>query len=341
MLPIRSRAGFPSMTTLPDWMQPSGPIRIGISSCLLGEPVRFDGQHKRDAYITGTLAAHFEFVPVCPEVAVGLGVPRPPLRLVAAGDAPPRALGVRDPTLDPSDALRAYGRRMAAELGDLSGYLFKGGSPSCGMERVPLVRPGGGAPRRSGVGLYAEALLAALPELPAEEEGRLGDPGLRENFVERVYAYRRWQSLRAAGLSAARLVDFHARHTLALLAHGAEPARRLGQLAATAGTVGARPLAALADEYGHAFMALLRRKATRRSQATVLRHLQGCLKRVLDAAERTELSETITAYRNGEVPLSVPLTLLQHHFRRHPHLTVAGQTYLEPEPGELMLRNGI
>ena len=329
------------MTTLPDWMQLSGPIHIGISSCLLGEPVRFDGRHKRDAYITGTLAAHFEFVPVCPEVAVGLGVPRPPIRLMAADDvrdALPRALGVRDPALDPTDALRAYGRRMAVELGGLSGYLLKRGSPSCGMERVPVYRPGGGAPRRNGVGLYAGALLAALPELPAEEEGRLGDPVLRDNFIERVYAYRRWQALRAAGLSAARLADFHARHRLALMAHGVEPARRLGQLVAGAGQ---RPLVALAADYGRGFMALLRRKATRRSHSTVLRHLQGTLQRALDGADRAELTETIAAYHKGDVPLIVPLTLLRHHFRRHPHPTVAGQTYLEPHPRERMLREGV
>jgi uncharacterized protein YbgA (DUF1722 family)/uncharacterized protein YbbK (DUF523 family) len=326
------------MTAPPDWMQPRAPIRIGISSCLLGEAVRFDGQHKRDAFITGTLAACFTFVPVCPEVAVGLGVPRPPLRLVDTGGGPPSALGVRDPTLDPSAALRTYGRRMAAELHDLGGYLFKRGSPSCGMERVKVYRPAGGAPVVRGVGLYAEAFMAAQPLLPVEEEGRLGDPALRGNWIERVYAYHRWRALLAARLTPGRLVEFHNRHKLALMAHGAEPARRLGRLVAAAGT---RPIAEVGAAYGQAFMETLRRKATRRSHTHVLQHLQGTLERALDAADTAELGDVIAAYRAGQVPLVVPITLLKHHFRRHPHPTMAGQTYLEPHPAELMLRNAI
>jgi len=326
------------MTVPPDWMQPHAPIRVGISSCLLGQEVRWDGNHSRDAYVNGTLAACFEFVPVCPELAVGLGVPRPPIRLVSVGSGLPRALGVRDAALDPSEALRAYGRRMAVELNDLSGYILKRGSPSCGMERVKVYRPTGGTPALRGVGLYAEELLAARPELPVEEEGRLGDPVLRENFIERVYAYHRWRALLAAGLTPARLVAFHNRHKLALMAHGAEPARRLGRLVAEAGT---GRLSELGPAYGRAFMEVLRRKATRRTHTNVLQHLQGYLKRVLDAEDKAELGEMIEAYRTGQVPLIVPVTLLNHHFRRHPHPYVAGQTYLQPHPRELMLRNGI
>lgn len=330
------------MRAEPDWMQPPGPVRVGVSACLLGEAVRYDGRHKRDAYIVGTLGACFQLVPVCPEVAVGLGVPRQPVRLVAvpgAGpDAPPRALGVKDPALDPSDALRDYGRRMAAELGPISGYLLKSGSPSCGMARVKVYGPRGGAPARRGVGLYAGALMVARPNLPVEEEGRLGDPVLRENFIARVYAYHRWQALLAAGFTPGRLVTFHDRHKLTLMAHGAEPARRLGRLVAQAGR---RPPAALAAEYEAAFMALLRRKATRRTHTNVLHHLMGYLKRVLEPEDKAELLEVVEAYRTGQVPLIVPVTLLRHHFRRHPHPYVAGQTYLEPHPRELMLRNGI
>jgi uncharacterized protein YbgA (DUF1722 family)/uncharacterized protein YbbK (DUF523 family) len=330
------------MTSLPDWMQAPGPIPIGISSCLLGEAVRYDGRHQRDAYIVGTLGAHFRFVPVCPEVAVGLGIPRPPIRLVADGTGPPRALGIRDAALDPSDALRAYGRRMAGELGDLSGYLFKEGSPSCGMERVKVYRPTGGAPALRGVGLYAAELMAARPALPCEEEGRLGDPGLREHFLERVYAYHRWRTLLAGGLTPGRLVEFHERHQLALLAHGAEPAQRLGRLVSGAGAArGKAALAALGAKYGLEFMAVLRRRATRRTHANVLQHLRGYLKRALDAADQAELGEAFSAYRQGQVPRVVPLTLLRHHFRRHPHPDVAGQTYLEPHPAELMLRSGV
>jgi uncharacterized protein YbgA (DUF1722 family)/uncharacterized protein YbbK (DUF523 family) len=321
----------------PHWMHPDQPIRVGISSCLLGEAVRFDGQHKHDAYVTGTLGRVFTLVPVCPEVAIGLGVPREPIRLVGDPAAPP-AVGVRNAARDVSDALRAYGRRMAGELGDLSGYILKRGSPSCGMERVKVYRGKGGMPARQGVGLYAAELMAARPHLPVEEEGRLGDPGLRENFIERVYACHRWLALLAGGASPARLVEFHNRHKLALMAHGPELTRRLGRLVAEAGR---RGRAGLIHEYEAEFMALLKRRATRKLHANVLHHLMGYLKRVLDGEDKAELLEVIAAYHRREVPLVVPLTLLRHHFRRHPHPCVLGQTYLAPHPAELMLRNTI
>ena len=321
-----------------DWMQPPGPIRIGISACLLGEAVRFDGQHKRDAFIIGTLGTCFDFVPVCPEVAVGLGIPRQSMRLVAVDGGAPRAVGNRDATLDATEALQDYGRRMVGTCEGLSGYLFKSASPSCGMARVKVYSPRGGAPAKRGVGIFAAEVMAAWPNLPVEEEGRLGDPVLRENFIARVYAYHRWRALLAGGLTPGRMVAFHDRHKLTVMAHGAEPARALGRLVAEAGK---RAPAELAAAYESAFMAHLRRTATRRTHTNVLHHLMGYLKRVLDAPDKQELLEVIESYRQGQVPLVVPTTLLRHHFRRHPHPYVAGQTYLEPHPRELMLRNGI
>jgi uncharacterized protein YbgA (DUF1722 family)/uncharacterized protein YbbK (DUF523 family) len=317
-------------------------IRIGISSCLLGEKVRWDGDHKRDGYIAGTLAAHFDLVPVCPEVAIGLGVPREPIRLVGPPGAP-RAMAVNgmdmsDPARDFTEALAEYGRRMARELDGISGYLFKSGSPSCGMERVKVHGRRGGMPAQSGTGIYARAFMAACPLLPAQEEGRLNDPVLRDHFVERVCAYHRWQRLLREGLTSGRLLDFHDRHRLALMAHGARPARRLGRLAAGAGR---RDPPALAAEYGAAFMAVLARKATRRSHANVLVHAMVRLKRTLDRGDEAELAEVIERYRKGLLPLIVPVTLLQHHLRRHPDPDLAGQTYLDPHPAELMLRNRV
>jgi uncharacterized protein YbgA (DUF1722 family) len=249
-----------------------------------------------------------------------------------------KGMGVHDPARDVTEALAAYGRRMAGELGAISGYLFKSGSPSCGMAGVPVHGERSGRPALRGVGLYAQAFLAALPLLPAEEEGRLGDPDSRDHFIERVCAYRRWLGLLAQGFTPARLLAFHERHKLALLAHGAEPARRLGQLAAEAGR---GPPAALAAAYGAAFMAVLARKATRRSHANVLRHALGFLKRALDGADRAELLEAIERYRTGQLPRIVPVTLLQHHFRRHPHPHISGQTYFDPDPPELALRSGL
>ncbi len=216
-------------------------IRVGISSCLLGQEVRFDGGHKRDAYIAGTMSDYFEFVPVCPEVAVGLGIPRQPIRLVRRG-AGIRAIGVRTPDLDPSDALVAFGRHTARRLGDISGYILKNGSPSCGMERVK-VHGDKGMPRINGIGIYAGELMKTLPLLPVEEDGRLGDAVLRGNFIERVFVYHRWQRMIRGGLSANGLVEFHADHRLLILSRSQETYRRLGRMVAEAGKAELGPLA--------------------------------------------------------------------------------------------------
>jgi uncharacterized protein YbbK (DUF523 family)/uncharacterized protein YbgA (DUF1722 family) len=314
------------MTSRPDWLQPPGPIRIGVSSCLLGEAVRHDGRHKRDAYVADTLGADFELVPVCPEVALGLGVPREPIRLVQRARGAITAVGVRDPALQPGAALRAYGRRMAAELDDLCGHVLKSRSPSCGMAGVPVYLAQGGAGARRGVGLYAAELMAARPELPVEDERRLADPARREHFLERVLALARWRALCAGGLSAARLAAFHEAHRLQLAAHGAGhgavPARRLARL-----------IAAGDDGYGAAFMAVLRRPGTRRGHARVLEQLCALLREMLTDAQSTRLAEAIADYRAGAAPLGAPLALLRERLRRRPHPALLGQTYLAARPG--------
>lgn len=316
--------------------RPEGTIRLGVSACLLGESVRYDAGHKRNSFVADLLPRYFELVPVCPEVAIGLGVPRQPIRLEGSPEAP-RAVGSRNPELDVTDALTGYGNHMAAELPDISGYVLKSRSPSCGMERVRVYARGGGA-ARSGRGLYAAAFMAARPLLPVEEEGRLNDPVLRESFVERIYAYRRWQELLAAGASAERVVDFHTRHKLVLMAHGPERLRELGRLVATAGE---RDPDSLAREYGQRFMAALSYRATRRRHTDVLFHLMGYLKRSLEAGDKAELVELIHDYRRGLVPLIVPVTLLRHHFRRHPNPYVERQVYLSWQPAGLSLWNHI
>lgn len=309
-------------------------IRIGISSCLLGAEVRFDGGHKRDAYLTETLARYFEFVPVCPEMAIGLGVPREPIRLVR-GPQGIRAVGARDSSRDFTDRLETYGRRMAAELKGLCGYVFKRASPSCGMERVRVYSPFG-TPAGQSAGVYARAFMAANPLLPCEEEGRLADAALRENFIERVYVYRRWQDLLRGGLTPARLVAFHTEHKFQVLAHSQAAYRRLGRLVAEAGR---RPMEALAREYAAELMGALKRRATRRAHANVLQHLLGYVSERLDAQDRQELVGLIERYRQGIVPLVAPLTLLEHHLRRHRVPYLERQHYLNPYPEALGLRN--
>ena len=313
------------------------PIRIGISSCLLGDKVRFDKGHKRDAFIVETLGRFFHWTPVCPEMEIGLGTPRESLRLVGDSQAP-RLVAPKSDS-DHTEAMQRFAAdclERLAEVG-LHGYILKKDSPSCGMARV-RVYGDGGTPQRNGQGLFARALMQRFPLLPVEEEGRLHDMALRENFIERVFAYYRWRSFVASHPTPRDLVRFHTQHKMALLAHSRPHYQALGRLVAQAGT---QPFARLLEAYGEALMAGLKVKSTKNKHANVLSHLQGYLKQRIDAADKAELAQCIDDYREGLVPLVVPLTLLQHHFKRHPHPWVAEQTYLQPYPVELMLRNHV
>ncbi len=309
-------------------------LRLGVSACLLGQRVRYDGGHKRDDFVADVLGAQFDLVPTCPEVAIGLGVPRAPIRLVRkAGGV--RVRGVRDAALDVTDALDAEAARVSGEQPDLCGFVLKKNSPSCGMERVK-VHTEAGRPDGRASGAFAAGLMARRPLLPVEEEGRLNDPALRENFIERVFAYARWQALLAAGASGAALVDFHSRHKYQLLAHNQAAYRRLGPLVAGAGRW---PSDELLAQYGAQFMAALGRHASVGSHVNVLQHLAGYLKERLDDADRGELHEAIDAYHQRRAPRLVPLTLLRHHLRRTPHPWATAQTYLNPDPREQVLLN--
>ena len=309
-------------------------IPVGVSSCLLGEEVRYDGGHKLDRYVTGVLGRWFEYVPFCPEALAGLGVPRPPIRLT--GDpAAPRAVRVDDASIDVTGALEATSRRIVPELGSVRGYVFKRASPSCGIERVKVYHAPGRAPRM-GRGIFARAVMEAYPLLPCEEEGRLNDPTLRESFVERVFALDRWRRTMAEGFTPARIVEFHTRHKLLLLSHSEVHYRAAGRLVADAGR---REPAHVAGEYLRTFMEGMRRQATRRRHANVLQHLAGYLKRRIDSGDRQALAALIDEYRTGAVPLVVPIRFLRHHFRHAPDRYVEMQHYLEPCPDALGLRN--
>jgi uncharacterized protein YbgA (DUF1722 family)/uncharacterized protein YbbK (DUF523 family) len=313
------------------------PLRIGISSCLLGKEVRFDAGHKHNAYITQTLGDYFEFVPFCPEMAIGLGVPRPPIRLVSV-DGEVRVRGVRDPGQDVTAALVANGKAVAGQLESVSGYIFKKGSPSCGMERVKVYHAESGHPVETSAGMYARTIMQALPELPVEEEGRLMDARLRENFVERVFIYHRWHCYCAGGLTPAALVDFHTRHKFSVLAHDEPVYRELGRLVAGAGR---GDIAGIAGEYIRLLMPALGKIATPKQHTNVLLHIMGFFKADLDRDDKAELLEIIDAYRQEQLPLIVPMTLIRHHLRRHPSDYISAQYYLNPHPRELMLRNRI
>ncbi|MCO6414436.1 MAG: DUF1722 domain-containing protein [Thiogranum sp.] len=314
----------------------SGRVRLGVSACLIGAKVRFDGGHKRNRFVIDVLGAHFDFVPFCPEVAIGMGTPRPTIRLVGDLESP-RAVGSKDASLDVTDALRSYSVGAASRMEGLSGFVFKKDSPTCGMERVKVYNDKG-MPDAHGTGIFARAVQEANPLLPVEEEGRLNDPVLRENFVSRVFVYARWQALRRQGLGKRALIDFHASHKLLLLAHSPRVYEELGRLLSRLDTA---DLDALADRYIEQLMLALKRPASRKCHVNVLQHLLGYLRRHVDSVNRADLVDVIDAYRRGLVPLVVPVTLLQHHFRRNPHPYISRQVYMNPHPRELMLRNAL
>jgi uncharacterized protein YbgA (DUF1722 family)/uncharacterized protein YbbK (DUF523 family) len=305
-------------------------IRIGISSCLLGARVRYNGEHKRDAFLTDTLGKLVRFVPVCPEVEIGLGTPRETIRLERRG---------REVRLDHTDTMRTYARRKVRDIEkhDLCGYILKKNSPSCGYERVKIYDKNG-SPSASGRGVFAEELVGAHPSLPVEEEGRLHDPGLRENFFERVFAYRRLKSAFRGRWTVGGLVRFHTAEKLLLLAHHPDSYRSLGRLVARAK---AMPRQEVAERYPRDFMDALVHKATRGRHANVLQHCAGYFREHLSGDERTELQRLITDFRKGLIPLVVPVTLIGHFTRKYDVAYLSGQTYLDPHPKELMLRNHV
>lgn len=314
-------------------------IRIGISSCLLGEEVRHDGGHKRDPFLVQTLGPMVEWVPVCPEVDVGLGTPRETIRLVRDRDELDGVRLVSKSGIDLTKRMRRYARQRVRALAteDLSGYILKKDSPSCGMERVKVWRAQG-ANERKGRGLFAAELIRQFPNMPIEEEGRLHDPRLRENFIDRVFMYRRLRRLFSGRWTVGDLVAFHTAHKLVLMAHSVQGYRELGRLVADAKRV---PRAELSRRYEDELMSALSRPATRARHTNALQHAVGHFKKTLDAVSRQELGIVIDDYRRGLVPLIVPLTLVRHHARRLGVEYLQEQRYLDPELKELMLRNHV
>jgi uncharacterized protein YbgA (DUF1722 family)/uncharacterized protein YbbK (DUF523 family) len=310
-------------------------IKLGVSSCLLGNKVRFDGGHKLDPFLVNTLGQYVEYVPVCPEVEAGFPVPREAFRLV--GDPAAPRLMTRQSGIDATARMEAWIAKKlpVLEKEGLCGFIFKSKSPSSGMERVKVYNEKGMA-EKNGVGLFARALMARLPLLPVEEEGRLQDIQLRENFIVRIFAYRRWRELLALGVTAGRLVDFQRRHKLLLMAHSPDMARRLGKLVAAAG---ARPTAEIHPEYERLLLGALKQKASVRKNVNVLQHMFGYFKKQLDDFEKREMLAVIENYRQNLVPLIVPLTLLKHYIDKFQEPYLRDQYYLDPHPLELKLRN--
>lgn len=309
-------------------------IVIGISACLVGEKVRYDASNKPSNFCIHELGQHVSYKAFCPEVAVGLPVPRPTIRQIRDGDV--IKVSRPDGTGDVSDAIREYGQKVAKLTEKYSGYVFCAKSPTCGMERVKVYSPEGNPLRDQGVGVFAKEIMDANPLLPCEENGRLNDPVIRENFVARVFAYRKWQELMASGVSKHKLMKFHSQYKYTLMSHDLIAYKELGRLLARADLDAHQ----MAEQYVVGFMTALKIKATRKKHANTLSHIQGYFSKHLSKEQRKELSGQIDAYRTGLMPLIAPLTLVKHYLMEHPKPYLAEQSYLNPYPDELKLRYG-
>jgi uncharacterized protein YbgA (DUF1722 family)/uncharacterized protein YbbK (DUF523 family) len=312
-------------------------IKLGISMCLLGEPVRYDGGHKWDRFLTDTLGKYMDFIPVCPEMECGLGVPREAMRLVGNLEKP-RLITIHT-KVDQTDRMIQWARRRIAELKkeDLCGFIFKSDSPSSGMERVKVYNEKG-IPVKQGIGVFAREFMASFPLLPVEEEGRLHDPGLRENFIERIFALKRWREVLEKNPRIKDLVDFHTRHKLLVLSHSPKHYQEMGKLVAQSEAL---DLQERFDRYQTLLLDALRIKASNKKHTNVLMHMLGYFKKELSADEKQELLEVIDHYQQGLIPLIVPVTLFLHYVRKYNQPYLKTQVYLDPHPIELKLRNHV
>jgi uncharacterized protein YbgA (DUF1722 family)/uncharacterized protein YbbK (DUF523 family) len=308
---------------------------LGIGSCLAGNAVRYNAQTKAPNQHVRNLAEHFEMRAFCPEMGIGMGVPRPPIHLVGDEDRV-RALDVDSHSNDFTDKLAGYADTVLSLAPELCGYVLVKGSPSCGYERVKRYTMAGHGVASDQQGIFARALAEADPLLPLEDDGRLNDAGLRESFVTRAYAYHNWKEMVSEGLTPHRLVTFYSSYKYLVMAHHVPSYKALGPMLADAGKA---DLEALAREFIEALMAALRHRTTRRSHSNVLYHLSGYLKKSVSSEERQRLKDLIEQYRTGQVPLIVPVTMLKHHFANSPNAYIDSQVFMSPYPDTLQLRN--
>ncbi|GGJ02094.1 hypothetical protein GCM10007978_44540 [Shewanella hanedai] len=309
-------------------------LTIGISACVMGEKVRYDSGHKRSTFCTQELAEFANFKPFCPEVAIGLPIPRPTIRQIIKDNI--ITVSRPDGSGDVSDALTEYGKNIGSKLSQFSGFIFCAKSPSCGMERVKVHHHHGKGSDSNGVGFFAQQVMKANPLLPAEENGRLNDAVIRENFMTRVFTYQKWLDLQESGITKHKLIQFHSEQKYLVMSHHIESYRQLGKLLGSADL----EIEALAQEYITGLMEALKNKASRKSHTNTLHHIQGYFKKQLDHAKRQELSDEIDAYRLGLTPLLVPLTLIKHYLLEFPNDYLKQQAYLNPHPKALRLRYG-
>lgn len=316
----------------------SDKIRLGVSSCLLGMQVRWNGAHSRESYLEQIISKYVSWTSICPEVEIGMGVPREPIRLVGKSDSEIRLVGTKSEN-DYTDLMQTWAQKQAKELINvgLDGYIFKKDSPSCGISRVKVYRDQS-LPIRDGIGLYARNIIDVLPSLPVEDEGRLKNPKIREHFFQRVFAYHRWQVFRYSNPKLKDLINFHGEHKLTLMAHNPKGQKELGRFVAQMGTNNEDAF----DSYGIQFMKALESRATPGRHVNVLTHLMGFIKKSLSQDDRNEFLHLLNQYKHGLIPLIVPHTMIKHYLRKHDVSDwVVNQTYLNPYPEEFCLQNEI
>jgi uncharacterized protein YbgA (DUF1722 family)/uncharacterized protein YbbK (DUF523 family) len=310
-------------------------IKVGVSSCLMGQKVRFDTGHKKHHFTSEILSEYFDYTPFCPEVAIGLPVPRQPIRLIQESERI-ECVGTKDASLNVTEQLIEIAHQQSSWHADLAGYIVKKDSPSCGMSRVKLYK--GNHPTKEATGLYTQTLMNNFPNLPVEEEGRLCDPILREHFIKRVFMYQRWKTMTEQNFDYKELLDFHARHKYMYMSHSPLAAKELGNWLAHAHTL---EISIAATEYINRATKLLSKQATRKTHTNTLAHLQGYLKKHISKQDKAELVNVIGQYKQGYLPLIAPMMLLRHHFMHFPNTYVRESHYLNPHPEKLMLLNSI
>ena len=312
-------------------------IKLGISTCLLGETVRYDGGHKLDRFLTDTLGQYVEYVPVCPEVECGLPIPRESMHL--EGDPESPSLVTSRTKQDVTDRMVRWAEKRVVEIEeeDLCGFIFKSDSPSSGMERVRVYNEKG-MPVKKGIGMFAKIFMEHFPLLPVEDEGRLHDPELRENFIERIFISKRWREALTQKESRGIVVNFHTKHKLLILSHSPKHYQTMGKLVAKAKELSIKELY---QQYQTILMETLQLKTTPKKNANVLQHMMGYFKEQLSADEKRELLEVIDNYRQEYIPFIVPITLIQHYVRKYDQPYLKEQVYLNPHPLELQLRNHV
>ncbi|MBN1931325.1 MAG: DUF523 and DUF1722 domain-containing protein [Desulfobacterales bacterium] len=312
-------------------------IKLGISACLLGEKVRYDGGHKLDRFLTDTLGKYVQYLPVCPEVECGFPIPREALQLMGDFEAP---MFVTTKTgVDYTDRVIQWSEKRVGEIEkeNLCGFIFKSKSPSCGMERVKVYTENK-IPLKKGEGIFAGIFMKHFPLIPVEEEGRLHDPILRENFIERIFTLKRWRENIAENRGVGKIVNFHTRHKLLILSHSPKYYRQMGSLVAHGAEISTKQLY---DQYEILLMEALKLKTTLKKHMNVMQHIMGYFKKQLSTDEKQELIEIIEQYRESYIPLIVPITLINHYVRKYDQPYLKKQVYLHPHPIALKLRNHV